>query len=111
MERQDFLKSATAASLAAAGPVGLSQSQQTSASPSKNSPIARPENPAMIYRELGTTGERVSAIGMGGFLRTRALARRMQFGSSARLLTAASHFSTIAGTITRVSLRFVLAER
>ena len=67
MERQDFLKSATAASLAAAGPVGLSQSQQTSASPSKNSPIARPENPAMIYRELGTTGERVSAIGLGGF--------------------------------------------
>ncbi len=27
----------------------------------------RPESPNMIYRELGTTGERVSAIGMGGF--------------------------------------------
>jgi predicted aldo/keto reductase-like oxidoreductase len=27
----------------------------------------RPENPAMLYRELGTTGERVSVIGMGGF--------------------------------------------
>ena len=29
--------------------------------------LTRPESPEMIYRELGTTGERVSAIGMGGF--------------------------------------------
>ncbi len=29
--------------------------------------MQRPEVPPMIYRELGTTGERVSAIGLGGF--------------------------------------------
>jgi aryl-alcohol dehydrogenase-like predicted oxidoreductase len=29
--------------------------------------VTRPENPAMLYREFGTTGERVSVIGMGGF--------------------------------------------
>ena len=29
--------------------------------------MKRPEAPGMIYRELGTTGERVSAIGMGGY--------------------------------------------
>jgi predicted aldo/keto reductase-like oxidoreductase len=28
---------------------------------------SRPQSPDMIYRELGTTGETVSAIGMGGF--------------------------------------------
>jgi predicted aldo/keto reductase-like oxidoreductase len=67
MERRDFLKSATAASFAAASAVGLSQPQQTGTSPAKSSPIARAENPAMLYRELGTTGERVSVIGMGGF--------------------------------------------
>jgi aryl-alcohol dehydrogenase-like predicted oxidoreductase len=31
------------------------------------SPVQRPQSPDMIYRELGTTGETVSAIGMGGF--------------------------------------------
>lgn len=64
MERRDFLKSATAASLAAAAPGALSQ---TSAPSSTSSPAHRPEAPGMVYRELGTTGERVSAIGLGGF--------------------------------------------
>jgi aryl-alcohol dehydrogenase-like predicted oxidoreductase len=61
MERRDFLKSATAAGVAAAIPAGAQSGQPPSA------PIKRPESPNMIYRELGTTGERVSAIGMGGY--------------------------------------------
>jgi uncharacterized protein len=56
MDRRDFLKSASAAGMSAAIPAN---SQATSAK--------RPEFPNMIYRELGTTGERVSAIGMGGY--------------------------------------------
>ncbi len=63
MERRDFLKSATAAGVAAAAQPALSQAGQTS----KRSPVKRPEESGMIYRELGTTGERVSAIGMGGY--------------------------------------------
>ena len=60
MERRDFLKSATAAGIAA---TTSSSFAQTSAS----TPTKRPEAPGMIYRELGTTGERVSAIGLGGY--------------------------------------------
>ena len=61
MERRDFLKSATAAGI----PSAIAAKAQ--ASRVSNSPIKRPESPDMIYRELGTTGERVSAIGMGGY--------------------------------------------
>jgi uncharacterized protein len=61
MERRDFLKTATAASVSAAIPLNA----QTPQPPTQ--PIKRPESPNMIYRELGTTGERVSAIGMGGY--------------------------------------------
>jgi aryl-alcohol dehydrogenase-like predicted oxidoreductase len=61
MERRDFLKTATAATVGAA----VQASAQT-AQPS-TTPVKRPEFPNMIYRELGTTGERVSAIGMGGY--------------------------------------------
>jgi aryl-alcohol dehydrogenase-like predicted oxidoreductase len=61
MERRDFLKTATAAG------VGLSIPANTQTSQSPNAPVKRPESPDMIYRELGTTGERVSAIGMGGY--------------------------------------------
>jgi aryl-alcohol dehydrogenase-like predicted oxidoreductase len=62
MERREFIKSATAAGVAAvtSSGVGLAQS-------APKSPVARPMSPDMVYRELGTTGEKVSAIGLGGF--------------------------------------------
>jgi predicted aldo/keto reductase-like oxidoreductase len=60
MERRDFLKTASAATVASTIPA-TAQTAQT------NSTVKRPESPGMIYRELGTTGERVSAIGMGGY--------------------------------------------
>jgi aryl-alcohol dehydrogenase-like predicted oxidoreductase len=62
MERRDFLKSATAASLGAAAAGTVSANAQTP-KPRAN----RPQSPDMIYRQLGTTGEMVSAIGLGGF--------------------------------------------
>jgi len=58
MERRGFLKTATAAGMSAAIPLSGQTTSQ---------PVKRPESPDMIYRELGTTGERVSAIGMGGY--------------------------------------------
>ena len=60
MERRDFLKVATSAGVVAGLPAGA----QTSAA--SNAAISRPQSPDMLYRELGTTGEKVSAIGMGG---------------------------------------------
>ncbi len=62
MERRDFLKSATAAGIAAAASSGAAQTAASGHTASK-----RAESPGMVYRELGTTGERVSAIGMGGY--------------------------------------------
>src|SRR5580698_3908439 len=61
MERRDFLKTVTAASVGAAIPTHAQTSQPT------KTPAKLPESPGMLYRELGTTGERVSAIGMGGY--------------------------------------------
>ncbi len=58
MDRRDFLKSATAAGIAATTSSTFAQTA---------TPAKRPEAPGMIYRELGTTGERVSAIGLGGY--------------------------------------------
>ena len=60
MERREFLKSAGAAGMAAALPVHA----QTNAA--RAGAIKRPQSPEMTYRQLGTTGETVSAIGMGG---------------------------------------------
>lgn len=62
MERREFLKAAAATGAAAALPAA-----QASAQGKSNTAAKRPEVPGMIYRELGTTGERVSAIGLGGY--------------------------------------------
>ena len=61
MERRDFLKTATAATVSAA----IATSAQSHSKQSQ--PTKRPQSPDMIYRQLGTTGESVSAIGMGGY--------------------------------------------
>jgi uncharacterized protein len=61
MERRDFLKNAAAAGVTAAVPATAQTARPST------TPVKRAESPNMIYRELGTTGERVSAIGMGGY--------------------------------------------
>jgi aryl-alcohol dehydrogenase-like predicted oxidoreductase len=61
MERRDFLKTATAAGVSTAIAARAKTSRATIP------PVKRPESPDMIYRELGTAGEHVSAIGMGGY--------------------------------------------
>ena len=60
MNRKESLKTDT---VAAAGSVASTGAQSTQPSHTTQ----RPEAPNMIYRELGRTGERVSAIGMGGY--------------------------------------------
>jgi diketogulonate reductase-like aldo/keto reductase len=63
MERRDFLKTAAAGMAATTAALG-----QTPALPSSATPTGkRPQSPDMIYRQLGTTGETVSAIGLGGY--------------------------------------------
>ena len=67
MERRDFLRSAAVAGVAAVTPDAITKGAENAAGTRKQSPVSRPEHSDMLYRELGTTGERVSAIGMGGF--------------------------------------------
>ena len=62
MERRDFLKAATAASVTA-----VTGASTVEAQTAKTAPVKRPQSPDMVYRQLGTTGEVVSAIGVGGF--------------------------------------------
>ncbi len=67
MERREFIKAAAATGVAAAVPVSAQTPVEGKGNLSKASGRKRPESPDMVYRELGTTGERVSAIGMGGY--------------------------------------------
>jgi predicted aldo/keto reductase-like oxidoreductase len=60
MDRRDFLKTTA---LVATGTVTSANAQSAQSSVASR----RPESPNMIYRDLGRTGERVSAIGMGGY--------------------------------------------
>ena len=60
MRRREFLRGVALAGIASRGTRGLAGSMQSSAGGNK-------EGGSMIYRTLGRTGERVSAIGMGGF--------------------------------------------
>ncbi len=62
MQRRDFIKTASAAGVAAVTPSAPAAGTATA-----GSAVTRPQSPDMIYRELGTTGETVSAIGLGGF--------------------------------------------
>ena len=59
MDRRDFLKTATAAASAAATEQLLASALPAAAK--------TPQSNGMIYRTLGRTGERVSAIGLGGY--------------------------------------------
>jgi predicted aldo/keto reductase-like oxidoreductase len=62
MERRKFLKSAALAGVGAIATHGAVAEVQTAA----NGHVSRPMSPEMPYRELGSTGEKVSVIGLGG---------------------------------------------
>ena len=60
MNRRNFLKTATVGAVGSAASAGAQNTPSVVAN-------LRPESANMIYRELGGTGERVSAIGLGGY--------------------------------------------
>jgi predicted aldo/keto reductase-like oxidoreductase len=64
MQRRDFLKGVAMAGLSAKGARALASGFTANMQAAAGS---RQEGSSMIYRTLGKTGERVSAIGMGGF--------------------------------------------
>jgi predicted aldo/keto reductase-like oxidoreductase len=64
MERRNFIKTAAAAGVAA---TTKSLAQTPTPAQSSTSATRRPQSPDMLYRQLGTTGETVSAIGLGGY--------------------------------------------
>lgn len=63
MQRREFLKGMAVLGLAGKSSFGLAVNSMDNAQASGG----RQEGSSMIYRTLGKTGERVSAIGMGGF--------------------------------------------
>jgi uncharacterized protein len=67
MERRDFLKSATATGVVAAATSAISQTSNQAPGSVDKPRLKRPQSPDMPYRQLGTTGETISAIGMGGY--------------------------------------------
>ncbi len=78
MERRDFLKSAVAVGAAVAAGSAVAQTGNSTAK------VTRPQSPDMPYRQLGTTGEMVSAIGMGGYH----LGKQTEAAESIRLMHA-----------------------
>jgi uncharacterized protein len=73
MERRDFIKVAVAAGLGSNAARALAEQGQNSAGGDANAASILPQvkDPGeprgeMLYRPLGRTGERVSAIGLGG---------------------------------------------
>jgi predicted aldo/keto reductase-like oxidoreductase len=72
MQRRDFFKAAAICGATTALPLAKAQNQPDSTQESAMTqipltPSAGTRNGDMLYRTLGRTGERVSAIGMGGF--------------------------------------------
>jgi predicted aldo/keto reductase-like oxidoreductase len=71
VKRRDFLRAASTTGLAAVGLAGTKgYARFTEASGAQAQTVATPaqaKNGEMIYRTLGRTGERVSAIGLGGY--------------------------------------------